>query len=316
MCATDARKIGAAGETGETARRTFSFHLGRSRLDMQPKGCIIRSWTRTWTARSRRWPTRADVGCSDVLRADNGQTLGRLCEHLDMTRQAVSKHLAVLEEANLVVTLRRGREKLHYLNPVPIHEIAERWIAQVRAPAAAGARRTQETDWKEKPMADSRFVYVTYIRTTPEKLWQALIDPEFTRRYWVETWQECEWKAGASWRLMIPDGRVADSGEILEIDPPRRLVLSWRNEFKPELREEGHSRLTYELEQQGESVKLTVLHEMDKPDSKLIKSGVERLAAYPGEPQESPRNRRTARRNPPLDQGRLQVAHKIGVSSS
>jgi uncharacterized protein YndB with AHSA1/START domain len=119
-------------------------------------------------------------------------------------------------------------------------------------------------------MASSRFVYVTYIRTTPEKLWQALIDPEFTRRYWVGTWQECEWKPGASWRIMIPDGRVADSGEVIEIDPPRRLVLSWRNEFKPEMREDGYSRLTYELEQQGDSVKLTVIHESDKPGSKLI----------------------------------------------
>lgn len=119
-------------------------------------------------------------------------------------------------------------------------------------------------------MADSRFVYVTYIRTTPEKLWQALIDPEFTRRYWVGTWQESEWKPGATWRIMIPDGRVADSGEILEIDPHKRLVLSWRNEFKPELREEGYSRLTYELEPLGESVKLTVTQEIDKPDSKLI----------------------------------------------
>jgi len=121
-------------------------------------------------------------------------------------------------------------------------------------------------------MADSRFVYVTYIRTTPEKLWQALIDPEFTRGYWCETRQESEWKPGASWRLMIPDGRVADSGEILEIEPERRLVLKWRNEFKPELRAEGDSRLTYELEQQGEAVKLTVIHEIDKPDSKLIEA--------------------------------------------
>jgi uncharacterized protein YndB with AHSA1/START domain len=119
-------------------------------------------------------------------------------------------------------------------------------------------------------MPESRFVYVTYIRTTTEKLWQALIEPEFTRQFWCETWQDSEWKAGASWRIMIPDGRVADSGEILEIEPGRRLVLTWRNEFKPELREEGHSRLTYELEQQGESVKLTIVHEMDKPGSKLI----------------------------------------------
>jgi uncharacterized protein YndB with AHSA1/START domain len=119
-------------------------------------------------------------------------------------------------------------------------------------------------------MNKSRFVYVTYIRTTPEKLWQALTDPEFTRQFWCETWQDCEWKPGASWRLMIPDGRVGDSGEVLEIEPGRRLVLSWRNEFKPELYAEGYSRLTYELEKQGDSVKLTVVHEIDKPDSKLI----------------------------------------------
>ncbi len=119
-------------------------------------------------------------------------------------------------------------------------------------------------------MADSRFVYVTYIRTTPETLWKALIDPEFTRRYWCETVQESEWKPGASWRIMIPDGRVADSGEVLEIEPGRRLVLTWRNEFMPEMREEGYSRLTYELETRGELVKLTVIHEMEKPGSKLI----------------------------------------------
>jgi len=119
-------------------------------------------------------------------------------------------------------------------------------------------------------MPNSRFVYVTYIRTTPEKLWRALIDPEFTRQFWVGTWQESEWKPGASWRIMIPDGRVADSGEILEIEPNKRLVLKWRNEFMPEMRAEGYSRLTYELEQQGTSVKLTVIHEMDKPGSKFI----------------------------------------------
>jgi uncharacterized protein YndB with AHSA1/START domain len=121
-------------------------------------------------------------------------------------------------------------------------------------------------------VAKSQFVYVTYIRTTPEKLWRALLEPEFTRQYWSETWQDCEWKPGASWRLMIPDGRVGDTGEVLEIEPQRRLVLTWRNEFKPELREEGYSRLTYQLEQQGDSVKLTVLHEIDKADSKFVEA--------------------------------------------
>jgi len=119
-------------------------------------------------------------------------------------------------------------------------------------------------------MNNSRFVYVTYIRTTPEKLWEALTKPEFTRRFWVETWQESSWKPGADWKIMIPDGRVADSGKVLEIDPPRKLVLSWQNEFMPECRAEGHSRMTYEIEKLNDSVKLTVIHEMDKPGSKLI----------------------------------------------
>jgi uncharacterized protein YndB with AHSA1/START domain len=119
-------------------------------------------------------------------------------------------------------------------------------------------------------MAESRFVYVTYIRTTPEKLWQALIDPEFTRRYFVETWQEAEWKPGASWRMMVPDGRVHSTGEVLEIEPGRRLVLSWRCELFPEVRAEGHSRVTFELEKVGDSVKLTFIQENDTPDSKSI----------------------------------------------
>lgn len=121
-------------------------------------------------------------------------------------------------------------------------------------------------------MSESRFVYVTYIRTTPEKLWQALREPAFTRRFWFDSWQKSEWKIGTSWKLMIPDGRVADSGEILEIEPQRRLLLSWRNEFKPEMREEGASRMTYELEKCGGSVKLTLIHEMDRSGSKFIEA--------------------------------------------
>jgi uncharacterized protein YndB with AHSA1/START domain len=119
-------------------------------------------------------------------------------------------------------------------------------------------------------MAESRFVYVTYIRTTPEKLWQALLEPEFTRQYWAETWQDCAWTTGASWRLMIPGDRIGDTGEVLEVEARRRLVLSWRNEFKPELRDEPPSRLTYALEPQGDMVKLTLIHESEMPSSKLI----------------------------------------------
>jgi uncharacterized protein YndB with AHSA1/START domain len=121
-------------------------------------------------------------------------------------------------------------------------------------------------------MDKSSFVYVTYIRTTAERLWDALTKPEFTRQFWAGTWQESEWTAGSSWQIKIPDGRVADTGEVLEIERPRRLVLSWRNEFRPELKPEGHSRLTYLLEQQGDMVKLTVTHEMARPGSKLIEA--------------------------------------------
>ena len=120
--------------------------------------------------------------------------------------------------------------------------------------------------------ANSTFIYVIYIRTTAEKLWDALTKPEFTRQYWVGTWQDSTWQPGSSWKLMRPDGGVADAGEVLEIDKPRKLVLRWRNEFVPEMRAEGYSRCTMELETQGDKVKLTVTHTMDKPDSKFIKA--------------------------------------------
>ena len=121
-------------------------------------------------------------------------------------------------------------------------------------------------------MADSEFVYVTFIRTTTEKLWQSLLEPEFTKQFWFGMWQECEWKPGAPWKVFMPDGRVADSGEVLDVEPNRRLVLRWRNELFPEMTAEGYSRMTYLLEQNGDIVKFTVTHQMDKSDSKFIKA--------------------------------------------
>jgi uncharacterized protein YndB with AHSA1/START domain len=118
--------------------------------------------------------------------------------------------------------------------------------------------------------AKSGFVYVTYIRTTPEKLWAALTTPEFMKRYWFGMNIETDWKTGSSWKLVFPDGRVADIGEIVEIEKPKRLVLKWRNEFRRELHEEGYARCDIDIEQAGEAVKLTITHEIDKPDSKLI----------------------------------------------
>jgi uncharacterized protein YndB with AHSA1/START domain len=121
-------------------------------------------------------------------------------------------------------------------------------------------------------MADSKFVYVTFIRTTPEKLWSALTTPEFMKRYWFDMHIKTDWKTGSPWQLLFADGRVGDAGEILECDPPKRLVLKWRNEWKPELKAEGFSRCTFELEPAADAVKLTIVHMIDRADSKLIEA--------------------------------------------
>jgi uncharacterized protein YndB with AHSA1/START domain len=116
----------------------------------------------------------------------------------------------------------------------------------------------------------STFVYVTYIRATPQKLWDALTNPEFQKTYWYGMHQESSWKAGSSWKMLFSDGRVADAGEILESDPPRRLVIKWRNEMRPELTAEGYSRCVYELEPDGGIVKLTITHSIEKDGAQLI----------------------------------------------
>ncbi len=116
----------------------------------------------------------------------------------------------------------------------------------------------------------STFVYVTYIRTTAEKLWAALTRPEFARQYWFGMHMESDWTAGAAWKLLFTDGRVADSGQVLEVDPPRRLVVRWHNEFRPELKAEGPATCTFELEPKGEIVKLTIIHSSAQPNSKVI----------------------------------------------
>jgi uncharacterized protein YndB with AHSA1/START domain len=118
----------------------------------------------------------------------------------------------------------------------------------------------------------SKYVYVTYIRTTPQKLWDALTQPEFLRQYWFNMTQESDWKPGASWKMLFSDGRVTDAGEVLEADPPRRLVLKWRNEFKPELKAEGYSRCVYDLEPDGDVMRLTVTHSIDKDNAQLIEA--------------------------------------------
>src|SRR5580658_6401040 len=120
--------------------------------------------------------------------------------------------------------------------------------------------------------ARSTFVYVAFIHTTPDKLWSALTDSEFMKQYWFGMHCECDWKVGSPWRLVFTDGRIADTGEIVEFEPPKRMAIKWRNEFKPELEAEGYSRCTFEVEGKDGAVKLTVTHVMEREDSKFIKA--------------------------------------------
>jgi uncharacterized protein YndB with AHSA1/START domain/DNA-binding transcriptional ArsR family regulator len=197
----------------------------------------------------------------DRLHEHNGQTLGELCEHVDMARQSVTQHVAILEAANLITTVRRGREKLHYLNPVPLHEIQERWIDKFERPRLRALstlkRRAEEQDMTGRPT----FVYVTYIESTPEKVWHALTDSDLTAEYWGHS-NVSDWQAGSTWEHLRTDGSgVADVvGTVLETVPPKRLVVTFEGPGDAE-QAGGPSQVTFDIEPHEEIVRLTVTHE-------------------------------------------------------
>ena len=216
----------------------------------------------------------------DSLNARNGQTLRSLCADLAMARQSVSKHLAMLEAAGLVVVVRRGREKLHYLNAAPINDIGERWINrydQARVDALADLKRALESPMTVTPRTETdapAFVYQTYIRTTPEQLWRGLTEPAFTERYWGGLALDTDWKVGSSMAWRFGGISIKDPEQVVvESDPYRRLAYSWHT-FTPEwavtsgidealraeIAAEQRSIVTFEIEDLGEFVKLTVLH--------------------------------------------------------
>jgi uncharacterized protein YndB with AHSA1/START domain len=121
-------------------------------------------------------------------------------------------------------------------------------------------------------MESSTFVYVTYIRTSADQLWSALTRPDFMRQYWFGMHVESDWQTGSPWRMMFPDGRIADTGEIVESTPPKRLAIRWRNEFRPELKAEGYSLCVMEIETAGDAAKLTITHSIEKDDSNFIRA--------------------------------------------
>jgi uncharacterized protein YndB with AHSA1/START domain/DNA-binding transcriptional ArsR family regulator len=205
-------------------------------------------------------PTRRRL--LDMLFRRDGQTLGQLERRLEMTRFGVMKHLRVLENARLVVTKWRGREKLHFLNAVPIRQIHDRWLDKYSAPVAAmltGLKKQIEEDGMER-------MYEIYIKTTPQRLWQAITDPALRAKYSFGVAVESDWTPGSRYRArttevtVSPGVEIAD-GENVEVDPPRRLVQTFRALWSDAVKAEGFSRVTWEIEPIGDSCRLTVTHD-------------------------------------------------------
>ena len=200
-------------------------------------------------------PTRRSL--LDELFREDGQTLHALEERFSMTRFGVMKHLKQLEEAGLVVTKRRGREKLHFLNPIPIRLVHDRWVSKYAEPWAAGLSGLKHE--LETPMEK---VFEIYIKTTPERLWQAITDPEMRSKYNFGVRIRSDWTPGSSYASSHPAGPgPLVEGENLEVDPPRRLVQTMRALWDDDVKKEGTSRVTWEIEPVGDSCRLTVTHD-------------------------------------------------------
>ncbi|MEY9871472.1 DNA-binding transcriptional ArsR family regulator [Streptacidiphilus sp. MAP12-33] len=200
-------------------------------------------------------PTRRAL--LDALYEQDGQTLSALESRFETSRFAVMKHLKQLEEAGLVVTRRQGREKLHFLNPVPIRLVHDRWVSKYAEPWAAaltGLKRDLESTMEK--------IFEIYIRTTPERLWQAIIDPAIRAKYNFGAGMIGELEPGAPFTMSAP-GAPAPLGEgvTLEVDPPRRLVQSMTALWSDEAKAEGTSRVTWQIEPVGDSCRLTVTHD-------------------------------------------------------
>jgi uncharacterized protein YndB with AHSA1/START domain/biotin operon repressor len=198
-------------------------------------------------------PTRRRL--LDALFKEDGQTLSALEERLPMTRFGVMKHLKLLEEAGLVVSKRRGREKLHFLNPVPIRLVHDRWVSKYAEPWAA-----ELTDLKRKLEKTMEKVFEIYIKTTPERLWQAITDTEMRRKYNFGAVVTSDWTQGSRYEGR-GHGHLIFAGENLEVDPPRRLVQSFKALWGEDVKGEGTSRVTWEIEPVGDSCRLTVTHD-------------------------------------------------------
>ena len=211
-------------------------------------------------------PTRREL-LDELFRSD-GQPLNALAQRFTMTRIGVAKHLQILQDAGLVVTKRQGREKLHFLNPVPIRMVHDRWVDKFTEPWAAGL-----VDLKREMEQTMEKVYEIYIRTTPERLWDAITDPETRAKYNFGAGVTSDWVPGS--RLAMGNeaaGIELGEGEVVESDPPRKLVHTMRALWSDDVKSEGTSRVTWEIEPRGEVCKLTLTHDDFDGETSTYKS--------------------------------------------
>ena len=206
-------------------------------------------------------PTRREL-LDELFRRD-GQPLNALVDLFDMSRIGVAKHLRLLEDAGLVVSKRQGREKLHFLNPVPIRLVHDRWVSKYTEGWTAGL-----TDLKKELEQPMEKVFEIYIRTTPERLWDAITDPDIRAKYNFGSRLESDWTPGSRFEMVHPDADgLLGEGENLEVDPPRRLVQTMRALWGEDVIAEGTSRVTWEIEPVGDSCRLTVTHDQLREDA-------------------------------------------------
>jgi uncharacterized protein YndB with AHSA1/START domain len=205
-------------------------------------------------------PTRRSL--LDALFREDGQTLSALEARFPMTRFGVMKHLRQLEAAGLVLTRRRGREKLHYLNPVPIRLVHDRWVSKYAEPWAAGL-----SDLKQRLEQTMEKVFEIFIKTTPERLWEAITDPEQRAKYTFGARVTSDYAVGSPITMQHPGGLLGD-GEIVEVDPPLRLVQTMRALWSDEVKAAGFSRVTWQIQPIGtDSCQLTVTHDQLPEDA-------------------------------------------------
>ena len=218
-------------------------------------------------------PTRREL-LDELFRRD-GQSLGALEQRLPMTRFGVMKHLRVLEEAGLITSRKQGREKLHFLNPVPIRLVHDRWVSKYAAPWAATLSALKQTledetmstvktvSWSDgtAPVADGTAVFEVFIKTTPERLWEAITDPQQRAKYSFGVQTRSDWTAGSTYEAGVPGVVDIASGTNVEVDPPRLLVQTFDALWSDDVKAQGTTRVTWEIEPVGSSCRLTVTHD-------------------------------------------------------